>query len=120
MNRTGVTTFYDPVCGLPLFRAPVGRSFDDWEAETKEHGWPSFRSAEVAPPLVRRETFLASTTSLTFMCLLGAQVIAENVLTDVDGKTLVSSCGTKLGTNEPDESGDRFCMDLVCISGSPA
>ena len=62
------------------------------QAETQEHGWPSFRAAEV---------------------------IAPNVLTLDDGVTVVSACGTKLGTNEADETGDRFCMDLVCISGSP-
>lgn len=27
-----VTTFYDSVCGLPLFRAPLGRRFSDFEA----------------------------------------------------------------------------------------
>ena len=62
------------------------------QAETQEHGWPSFRAAEV---------------------------VQGNVLTAADGTTLVSACGTKLGTNEPDPDGtDRFCMDLVCISGS--
>lgn len=91
MNESGVTTFYDSVCGVPLFRAPVNRSFQEWAAETQEHGWPSFRSAEV---------------------------VAENVIITEDGVTVVSSCGTKLGTNEPDSNGNRWCMDLVCISGS--
>jgi len=63
------------------------------QAETKEHGWPSFRPQEV---------------------------VEGNVLTAADGTTLVSACGTKLGTNEPDEDGDRFCMDLTCIAGSPS
>jgi hypothetical protein len=31
VNKTGVTTFYDSVCGIPLFRAPVGRTFAEWE-----------------------------------------------------------------------------------------
>lgn len=41
-----VTTFYDSVCGLPLFRAPVGRTFSKWRAESETHGWPSFRPEE--------------------------------------------------------------------------
>ena len=39
--------YYDPVTGRPLFRAPVGRSREDFLAESKAHGWPSFRDAEV-------------------------------------------------------------------------
>ena len=39
--------YYDPVSGRPLFRAPVGRSRADFLAESKKHGWPSFRDAEV-------------------------------------------------------------------------
>ena len=92
-NSSGVTTFYDSVCGIPLFRAPVGRTFEEWEAETQEHGWPSFRVAEV---------------------------VDGNVVIGSDGVTVTSACGTKLGTNEPDDAGDRWCMDLVCISGSPS
>ena len=45
-----VTTFYDSVCGVPLFRAPVGRSFAAWRAESKSHGWPSFRPEETLGP----------------------------------------------------------------------
>jgi peptide methionine sulfoxide reductase MsrB len=92
VDSKGVTTFYDSVCGLPLFQAPVGRSFDDWEAEVRDNGWPSFRTAEK---------------------------FAENLYYGPDGKTVFSACGTKLGTNEPDETGDRFCIDLSCISGTP-
>jgi hypothetical protein len=33
------------VCGLPLFKAPINRTFAEWRAETEEHGWPSFRRA---------------------------------------------------------------------------
>jgi len=91
VDATGVTTFYDSVCGIPLFRAPMGRSFAEWEEDTRDHGWPSFRAAEV---------------------------VEGNVLFAPDGVTVVSACGTKLGTNEPDDAGDRWCMDLVCISGS--
>jgi len=86
-----VTTFYDSVCGVPLFRAPIRRSFADFKADTDEHGWPSFRSAEV---------------------------VQENVHTDVNG-FVFSSCGTHLGSYLPDEKGPRWCMDISCIAGNP-
>ena len=31
-----------------------------------------------------------------------------------------SVCGTHLGHNLPDYTGDRYCIDLVCIAGHPA
>jgi hypothetical protein len=43
VDRTGETTYYDSVTGKPLFIAPRGRSFKDWENESVSHGWPSFR-----------------------------------------------------------------------------
>ena len=33
--------FYDSVCGIPLFVAPRGRTFDEFVAESKHHGWVS-------------------------------------------------------------------------------
>mmetsp|Transcript_8868 Transcript_8868/g.23768 ORF Transcript_8868/g.23768 Transcript_8868/m.23768 type:complete len:186 (-) Transcript_8868:64-621(-) len=92
LDRSGVTTFYDSVCGKPLFRAPVGRSFDDWKAESEHHGWPSFRPQEV---------------------------VKENVM-ELAGGEVRSACGAHLGHNIPDFSGDRYCIDLVCIAGSAA
>jgi len=90
MDATGVTTFYDSVCGLPLFRAPVNRTFAEFQADTDEHGWPSFRPAEV---------------------------VTANVVT---GKEYVTStCGTHLGSYLPDENGPRWCMDLSCVAGNP-
>jgi peptide methionine sulfoxide reductase MsrB len=97
LNRTGETTFYDSVCGLPLFVAPRGRSFDEFWRESSEHGWPSFRPAEM---------------------------IAENVeIYDMRRDRygpMRSTCGTHLGHNIPDRLGDRFCIDLVCVAGAPA
>ena len=87
-----VTTFYDSVCGLPLFRAPVNRSFAEFEEETMEHGWPSFRTAEV---------------------------IFENVVTDEATGRAFSSCGTQIGSYLPDEAGARWCIDLSCVAGNP-
>jgi len=88
----GTTVFYDSVCGLPLFRAPVNRSVEDFKADTVEHGWPSFRSAEV---------------------------VQENVVTNTTTGFVYSTCGTHLGSYLPDERGPRWCMDLSCISGYP-
>lgn len=86
------TTFFDSVCGLPLFTAPLNRSMSDFQADTREHGWPSFRSAEVN---------------------------FANVLVDSSTGLVTSSCGTHLGTFLPDAQGDRWCIDLSCIAGRP-
>jgi len=93
LSDSGTTIFYDSVCGLPLFEAPMGRTLDEFKAETEEHGWPSFRPEEVIDDNV---------------------VIAEN------GRDVFSKCGTKLGTNEPDSDDMRvrYCLDLVCVSGN--
>lgn len=86
----GVHTFYDSVCGVPLFRAPMNRTLADFEADTNEHGWPSFRTEEV---------------------------VLENVKTDAKTGLVTSSCGTHLGSYLPDAQGPRWCMDLSCIAG---
>jgi hypothetical protein len=89
--EAGITTFYDSVCGIPLFRAPVNRTIDEFKADTDEHGWPSFRAAEV---------------------------VEGHVNFDKDG-FVYSSCGTHLGSYLPDDKGPRWCMDLSCIAGNP-
>jgi peptide methionine sulfoxide reductase MsrB len=89
LNKSGVTIFYDSVCGVPLFKAPVGRSFADWQKESNHHGWPSFRDEE------------------TFQ---------ENIRIHGGGE-VVSSCGVHLGHNIPDGR-NRYCIDLVCIAGA--
>ena len=85
-------TFYDSVTGKPLFRAPVGRSPEEFLAESRVHGWPSFRDDEV---------------------------VWENMRILRDGES-VSVDGTHLGHNLPDGSGNRYCINLVSISGRPA
>jgi len=92
LDANGVNIFYDSVCGKPLFKAPVGRSFADWVAESRKHGWPSFRA---------EETF------------------TENV-NILPGGRMESVCGTHLGHNLPDKLGGRYCIDLVCMAGRPA
>ena len=85
-------TFHDSVSGRPLFTAPrgPGRDFAKFEAESKAHGWPSFRDAEVNWDFVR--------------CL-------------PDGEC-VSLDGTHLGHNLPDRSGNRYCINLVSVAGN--
>ena len=90
--KGGETTFYDSQCGLPLFVAPRGRSFGDFERESKGHGWPSFRDEEL---------------------------VKENVQV-LEGGEVVSKCGTHLGHNLPDGEGNRYCIDLLCIAGHKA
>lgn len=92
-NETIVTKFYDSVTGHLLFTAPIGRSLDDFVAESKEHGWPSFRDDEVNWDFVR--------------CLDGPE------------GECVSITGTHLGHNLPDEKGNRYCINLVSIAGRP-
>lgn len=83
--------FYDSNTGGPLFTAPVGRTFQDFVEESRKHGWPSFRDAEVN---------------------------WDNVRVLPSGET-VSTAGTHLGHNLPDASGNRYCINLVAIAGNP-
>ena len=87
----GEHTYYDSVTGKPLFIAPRGRSLQEFIDEAHEHGWPSFRDEEL---------------------------VTENVIILANGET-VSSTGTHLGHNLPDSNGNRYCIDLVSVSGSP-
>ena len=89
LDASGTTVFYDSVCGAPLFVAPRGRSFDAWKQESTHHGWPSFRPEEMT----------------------------QNVRI-LPGGRMESVCGTHLGHNLPDGR-DRYCIDLVCVAGSP-
>lgn len=85
------TKFYDSVTGNLLFTAPIGRTVSDFVAESRSHGWPSFRDEEVNWKYVR--------------CL-------------EDGEC-VSTTGTHLGHNLPDSKGNRYCINLVSIAGRP-
>ena len=81
--------YFDSVTGKHLFTAPIGRSFEDFYEESLAHGWPSFRDEEVD---------------------------WENVRSLRNGE-IVSTDGTHLGHNIPDDKGNRYCINLVCISG---
>eukprot|EP00798_Chlamydomonas_sp_ICE-L_P004982 gene4982-34760_t len=88
VDRNGETVFYDSNTGKSLFVAPRGRSFAEWEAESRSHGWPSFRDEEV---------------------------IWDDVRVLPDGET-VSLAGTHLGHNLPDRTGNRYCINLVSVA----
>jgi peptide methionine sulfoxide reductase MsrB len=83
--------YYDSVTGELLFTAPVGRSMAEYIKESMSHGWPSFRDEEVNWDYVR--------------CL--------------DNGECISTTGTHLGHNLPDKSGNRYCINLVSVAGSP-
>lgn len=91
-ESNGPVTFYDSNTGKPLFVAPIGRSVDDFISESQVHGWPSFRDSEVVWDNVR---------------------VLRN-----SGET-VSTDGTHLGHNLPDRKGNRYCINLVSVAGSP-
>lgn len=90
-EETGEIKFYDSNTGKLLFRAPKGRSFDDFIRESVSHGWPSFRDAEVNWEYVR--------------CLKNGEAVSVD--------------GTHLGHNLPDFSGSRYCINLVSVAGQP-
>lgn len=92
VNPDEITTYYDSVTGLPLFRAPIGRTYEEFLEESKSHGWPSFRDEEV---------------------------VWENVRA-IRGGEMVSLAGTHLGHNLPDWAGNRYCINLVSIAGHNA
>merc|ERR1719181_2300005 len=89
-NKKQPIAFYDSVCGIPLFHIPKHRTLKDFEAETTEHGWPSYRPDEA---------------------------VKGNIV--IRGMEVLSACGTHLGSNLPDAKGDRYCLDLSCVSGNP-
>mmetsp|Transcript_25955 Transcript_25955/g.47064 ORF Transcript_25955/g.47064 Transcript_25955/m.47064 type:complete len:179 (+) Transcript_25955:362-898(+) len=84
-------TFYDSNTGKPLYYAPRGRTMAEFLAESRAHGWPSFRDAEVNWDYVR--------------------VLPNGETVSVDG--------THLGHNLPDGKGNRYCINLVCVAGNP-
>jgi peptide methionine sulfoxide reductase MsrB len=83
--------FYDSNSGKKLFTAPVGRTWDQFIAESKAHGWPSFRDEEVNWDYVR--------------CVKGGESVSVD--------------GTHLGHNLPDAKGNRYCINLVSVAGRP-
>jgi peptide methionine sulfoxide reductase MsrB len=87
------TIFYDSKCGIPLFQLGK-RELVNWTASSIAHGWPSFHESEVYS--------------------------SDNVFVTDNGE-VVSKCGTHLGRTVSDSlgrlPGDRYSINLVCISG---
>jgi len=91
VSRTESTVYYDANSGQPLFQAPINRDFEAFFRESVAHGWPSFRDDEVNWNHVR--------------------VLPDGECVSIDG--------THLGHNIPDAHGNRYCINLVSIAGSP-
>jgi peptide methionine sulfoxide reductase MsrB len=91
-QTSGELVFYDSNTGKPLFYGPRGRTWDGFVSESRAHGWPSFRDAEVNWDYVR--------------------VLPNGECISVDG--------THLGHNLPDGKGNRYCINLVSVAGRPA
>jgi len=100
------------VTGLPLFKAPVERSFEEWKAESMVHGWPSFRDNEVFPLNIYKINILYIISNYL------RKVVWENTRSLKNGE-MVSLTGTHLGHNLPDRTGNRYCINLVSIAGYP-
>jgi len=90
-DASGEIKFHDSNSGKVLFEAPKDRSFESFVKESKMHGWPSFRDNEVNWDYVR---------------------VLPN------GET-ISIDGTHLGHNLPDGKGNRYCINIVSVAGSP-
>lgn len=91
----GPVTFHDSNSGRVLFTVPKGRTMKDFLDESIEHGWPSFRDAEVN--------------------WINVRVLA-------DGGECVSVHGTHLGHCFKDhtcKSPHRYCINLVSVAGQP-
>ena len=91
-NDAPEITFYDSNTGNPLFTAPRGRTWEQFVAESRSHGWPSFRDEETNWDFVR--------------------VLQDGEAVSVDG--------THLGHNLPDGKGNRYCINLVSVAGNKA
>ena len=88
---TTITDYYDSVTGKRVFKAPVGRTLEEFIRESQAHGWPSFRDNEVDWDNVR--------------------ILGNGEVVSIDG--------THLGHNLPDDKGNRYCINLVSIAGYP-
>jgi len=96
VDRGNPVEYFDSIFGDRMFTAPMGRTFEEFILESRKHGWPSFRDAEVDWENVR--------------ILPGGEAVSTN--------------GVHLGHNIPDkdEQGNprnRYCINLCCIAGDP-
>jgi len=90
LNASQTTTLYDSTCGLSLFEAPLGRTFQEWEDECEIYGDLRFKEDEV---------------------------VWDNVEL-LNSGVLVSICGTRLGESVSLGT-SPYSVDIACISGMP-
>jgi len=81
-------TFYDSVCGIPLFVAPRGRTFQEFAQESRKRGYLMFRREEI---------------------------VSGNVV--LAGQMLESKCSTFLG-RKPNPNVEEYQVNLVCVAGA--
>lgn len=92
MGRNATVTFYDSRCGIQLFVAPTGRTFQQFWADNDQLGWLSFRNEEA---------------------------LLDN-LEERPGGDIISKCdpSERVGRNLPDDKGNRYSIGLSCTNGS--
>jgi hypothetical protein len=113
-------TFYDSVTGEALFVAPRGRSMEAFLAESRAHGWPSFRDEEVkenALSTMDLNTMLHFISHSNILPCILTQVVWSNVRILPDGEA-VSASGSHLGHNIPDRSGNRYSACVYVLRSS--
>jgi hypothetical protein len=72
--------------------APVGRKMSEFLMESQKYGWPSFRDDEIN---------------------------WDNVAVIEETREIVTLDGVHLGHYCTDEEGNRYNINLSCISGKP-
>jgi len=82
VSMTEPTIYYDSVTGKPLFVAPIGRTMQEFLAESDAHGWPSFRDQEVCSKMVHISS--PSMHMLKLLASLGC--LGEHASASYDGR----------------------------------
>ena len=113
------TVWYDSVCGIPLFVAPRGRTFEEFREESLKHGWPSFRPEELVSENVIIHPGGRSECRKTFQTRGRSEHPSVPNPPSAQPDEVESKCLTHLGHNLPEGGVDRYCIDLVCVAGSP-
>ena len=96
-------------------RARVSLGFSVWDVGFRV--WALGSGSRCSTPSVRISKSQCIPQSLTLNPLL-SQVVWDNVRCLKDGEC-VSVDGTHLGHNLPDRSGNRYCINLVSVAGTP-
>ena len=111
----GPITYYDSVTGKPLFVAPKNRSVDTFLAESRLHGWPSFRDDEVVWDNVRVLKNSGETVSIDGTHLGHNLPDSKVRKQDQEADTIFSRKTLSHPSFSP--QGNRYCINLVSIAG---